>query len=74
MSKALDASVTFRLTIEEKAALELLAKRRAAEMSERGDVPDDSVNGLLRAMIRRDAKAAEITIDAAAAKPKRRAK
>ena len=64
MSKALDASVTFRLTSEEKSALETLAARRGEEMAERGDVPDDSVNGYLRALIRREAKAADVAIDA----------
>lgn len=65
----LDDSVTFRLTKGEKRALHALAARRSADMAERGDVPDDTTTGLLRALIRREAKAAGIDVDGAAAPP-----
>lgn len=54
--------VTFRCTTGEKKALEELARRRAANMAERGEVPDDTVTGYLRTVIRRDAKASNIRI------------
>lgn len=63
MSNALTESVTFRLTPGEKAALDILAKRRAGELAERGDVPDDSFTGYLRALIRGQAKNAGIPVD-----------
>lgn len=73
MASPLDASVTFRLTGPEKLALEALAARRSSLMAERGEVPDDTVNGYLRAVIRRDAKEAgiELAVVSAPLSPKR---
>lgn len=69
MAKPLDASTTFRSTTPEKNALTQLAQRRGAEMAQRGEVPDDTVNGYLRSLIRREAKVAGIEVDAPPAAP-----
>ncbi|MFO0588812.1 MAG: hypothetical protein U0441_14780 [Polyangiaceae bacterium] len=69
-------SVTARLTPGERAAVEELAKRRAAEM-EAQDMPGDATfAGWLRWIIRREARAAGIVIEgvAAAAPPSTTAK
>lgn len=65
MTNLLTAGFAFRCTPGEKAALEALAKKRGADMAERGEIPDDSPTGFLRAVIRREAKAADIPVDEA---------
>lgn len=67
----LTETIAFRLTTGEKRALDALVKKRAAEMSERGDAPDNSYTGYLRGLIRRDAKAADIAVDEAPAASKK---
>lgn len=62
-------SVTARLTPGERAALEELAKRRAAEM-EAQDIPGDATfAGWLRWIIRREARAAGIVVEGVAVVP-----
>jgi hypothetical protein len=56
-------SVTIRLTPGERAAMEQLAQRRAAEM-EAQDIPGDATfAGWLRWIIRREARAAGIVVE-----------
>lgn len=74
MTNTLNTNVSIRLTDGEKAALGELAKKRGADMAARGEVPDDSVNGYIRAIIRRDALAAGFAVDAPAAPPAKASK
>lgn len=57
-------SFTFRLTPDEKSSLEALVSQRAEAAEEQGSPPPDrSAGAWLRWMIRREAKAAGISLD-----------
>lgn len=67
--KELTETITFRLSPGEKSAAEALAARRAQEAEEQGFPPDPSTGGWLRSLIRREAKAAGIALEAPAPAP-----
>lgn len=58
-------AVGARLTPGEHAALEALLQRRAADLEARAEPGDPSFAGWLRWIIRREARAADITIEGA---------
>jgi hypothetical protein len=56
-------AVSVRVLPAEKRALEALVVLRAKEQRARGEVPDETLAGWIRAIIRREAKAAGIKVD-----------
>lgn len=58
----LTENVSARISPGERRALEELQRRRAEQLAARGEPPDATTAGWLRAVIRREAKAAKIKI------------
>ena len=62
MAEKVTENVSARITPAERTALEELLRLRASEQEERGEPPDETFAGWLRAMIRREAKAAGVPV------------
>ncbi|MBM4421522.1 MAG: hypothetical protein FJ034_08100 [Chloroflexi bacterium] len=62
MSERVTENVSARVTPGEKDALDELIKLRAERLAEMGEPPDATFAGWLRAIIRREAKAANVAV------------
>lgn len=73
-SENVSENVSARIMSAERTALEELIRRRAAAMEERGEPPDLSFAGWLRAAIRQQAKEAGVPVETVKAEQRGRKK